>query len=157
MRLIEQLQSICYTHNITIHYDLLPYDYTGMLVQLVNTPSIIVINSSLSEAEQTVVLAEHLGYYFAGRNMDPQTRRASKNYLKECAKTWSYNQLLPLSKFIEAMERGVNNRKQLAAFCQLPENYILEAVAYYKSKYGDYVKQGCHAIFFEPLGILRFF
>lgn len=57
----------------------------------------------------------------------------------------------------EAIDYPCLTRLELAEYLEVTEEYLLEALEYYKQKYGPYVTLGNYTILFEPLKIIKMF
>lgn len=116
----------------------------------------IAINIGLDkEVEKKCVLAEELGHckYNIGDILDQ--RDISNLKQEKLARRWSYRKLVPLRKIIDAFEEGILNRFEFAEFADVTEEFLQEALDYYRDKYGLMVTQGDYTIYFEPLGVLK--
>ncbi len=118
----------------------------------------IAINTVISTSiEKTCVLAEELGHYYtsAGDILDQSLTENRKQ--ETLARRWAHKELIPLSTFIEAYEVGVKNRYELAEFLEVTEEFISEALAHYKNKFGLYYTLEKYIIYFDPLGVYKMF
>lgn len=117
---------------------------------------VIAISHSIdSTAEKACILAEELGHYHttAGNILD-QTKVHNRKQERR-ARVWSYQKLVPLDKLIQAYEKGIRSRHELAEFLGITEQFLMLALQNYKEKHGCYCRVGNHCIYFEPLGILE--
>lgn len=111
----------------------------------------IAIRSSLpTTKEKTCVLAEELGHYYttAGDIIDLNDANNRKQELR--ARVWGYNQLIGPAGLIQAFEHGCRNRYEIAEYLDITEEYLEEALKYYRSKYGVYATFDRYVIYFEP-------
>ena len=117
---------------------------------------VIALNKNIDTiAEKTCILAEELGHYYttAGNILDQ--KKIQNRKLERRARAWAYKKLVPLYKLVEAYKDGIKNRFELAEYLQVTEEFLDEALKYYKEKYGMYYRLGKYWICFEPLGILE--
>lgn len=65
--------------------------------------------------------------------------------------------LVPFSKIIQAHKLHIVNRYELADFLNVTEDFLDDALDWYKSKYGLYVSIDNFTVCFEPLGVIEMF
>lgn len=58
---------------------------------------------------------------------------------------------------INAYRYGVRNKHELAEYLDVTEDFLYEAIEYYRCKYGIYYKIDTYIIYFEPLGVMKIF
>ena len=118
----------------------------------------IAINKNLStQTEKKCVLAEELGHYHTtyGDIID-QTK--IENVKQEIiARRWGYKKLVGMVDIINAYRYGVRNKHELAEYLDVTEDFLYEAIEYYKCKYGICYKIDTYIIYFEPLGVMKIF
>lgn len=120
--------------------------------------NVIWINKLLpSIIEKCCVLAEEIGHHHttAGDIFDQSSIENRKQELK--ARCWAYERLIPLSKIIQAHKLHIVNRYEFADFLNVTEDFLDDALDWYKSKYGLYVSIDNFTICFEPLGVIEMF
>lgn len=130
-------------------------NYIGKLKGLY-VDNTITINTELkSERERISVLAEELGHYHTsyGDIVDQSDVRNRKQERR--ARSWSYKKLVGITRIIEAFNSGVKNRYELAEYLNVTEEFIEEAIEYYKQKYGLFYEIDNYAVYFEPFGIMK--
>ena len=66
------------------------------------------------------------------------------------ARLWGYNRLIGLRGIIRAFEHHCQNRYEMAEYLDVTEDYLEEALACYRSKYGVYTVVDNYAIYFIP-------
>lgn len=119
----------------------------------------IIIDSNIeTNKEKTCILAEELGHHFTsyGDIIDQSNIGNVKQELR--ARVWAYERLVGIVDLINAHKAGVRGRYELAEFLEIPECFLLEAIEYYKSKYGTCYKIDNYLIYFSPnFGIMEFF
>lgn len=120
--------------------------------------NVIWINKLLpSIIEKCCVLAEEIGHHntTAGDIFDQSSIENRKQELK--ARSWAYERLIPLSKIIQAHLLHIVNRYELADFLNVTEDFLDDALDWYKSKYGLCVSIDNFTVCFEPLGVIEMF
>lgn len=115
------------------------------------------IRTGQTSTEKACVLAEEIAHadYTVGNILDQGDAWNRKQEL--LARTKAYDRLIDLSGLIEAFEHGCQSRYEAAAFLEVTEEFLEEAVERYRDKYGCYVRCGAYVIQFEPgIAVTRF-
>lgn len=145
---------IKYQKDVKIKEKSLKYGFKG----LYKNNKIIIDSNIETNKEKTCILAEELGHHFTsyGDIINQNDIRNVKQELK--ARAWAYERLVGIVNLINAHKAGVRGRYELAEFLEIPEWFLLEAIEYYKSKYGTCYKIDNYLIYFSPnFGIMEFF
>lgn len=145
---------IKYQKDVKIKEKSLKYGFKG----LYKNNKIIIDSNIETNKEKTCILAEELGHHFTsyGDIIDQSDIRNVKQELR--ARAWAYERLVGIVNLINAHKAGVRGRYELAEFLEIPEWFLLEAIEYYKSKYGTCYKINNYLIYFSPnFGIMEFF
>ena len=110
----------------------------------------IAIKKSLSTIEKTCVLAEELGHYqtTVGDILDQSDANNRKQ--EHRARVWAYNEVIGLHGLVQAYQAGCKNRYETAAYLEVTEAFLQEAIDYYTSKYGVYVDTDNYRVQFIP-------
>lgn len=110
-----------------------------------------------TDKEKSCILSEELGHYYTtyGNILDQNKVENRKQELR--ARRWAYEKLINFNSLIEASNKGIKGKYNLSEFLNVTEEFLEEALAYYKIKYGIYKKVDNYIIYFEPLGILKVF
>lgn len=106
--------------------------------------------------EKACVLSEELGHYYtsAGDILDQSFTSNRKQEYK--ARLWAYDKQIGLTGIIRAYEHGCQNLYEMADYLDVTEEFLLEALQCYKSKYGLNVNINNYIIYFEPnLGVMK--
>lgn len=115
----------------------------------------IALNKKIeTQAEKACVLAEELGHYFTtyGDITDQTVVSNIKQEIK--AREWAYKKLITPSDLFSAFNHGVHNRFELAEYLSVTEDFLQEAIDFFKSKYGLFYEGEGYIIYFEPFGII---
>lgn len=101
-------------------------------------------------AQKACVLAEELGHYHTAVG-DILDQSSDANRKQELAgRLWAYDRQIGLSGIIQGYRRRCQNRHELADFLNVSEEFLQEALDYYRGKYGIMTElDGC-TIMFEP-------
>ena len=127
----EQLADEVYQHDIEI-YEV----YMSPRIKGLYSDNIIQLNKLIkTHNEKKCVLAEEFGHYHtsAGDILD-QTNALSRK-----------------------QEQYLSNRYELAIYLDVTEEFLNDALDWYKSKYGLYKLVDNYTLCFEPLGVLEMF
>lgn len=110
----------------------------------------IAIKCDLDETEKKCTLAEELGHYHTtvGDILDQSSASNRKQELR--ARLWSYNKLIGLHGIISCYKAGCQTVYDMAEHLDVTEDFLLEALQCYHSKYGIYTMFDNYVIFFEP-------
>jgi hypothetical protein len=110
----------------------------------------IAIKKDMTATEKSCVLAEELGHYYtsAGDILNLSDLRNLKQELK--ARHWAFNKQIGLMGIIRAYEGRCKNKAEMAEFLEITEEFLEDALKYYKSKYGVYTALDNYIIYFEP-------
>ena len=145
---------IKYDKHVKIKELPLEYGFKGLYKN-----SKIIIDSNIeTNKEKTCILAEELGHHFTthGNIIDQSDIKNIKQELR--ARAWAYERLVGIVNLINAYKAGVKGRYELAEFLGVTEEFLLEAIEYYRNKYGTCYKIDNYIIYFSPtFGIMEFF
>lgn len=103
------------------------------------------------------VLAEELGHYFTTVGDITDQSKIENRKQERRARAWGYQKEVPLTLLLEAIDYPCLNRAELAEYLNVSEDYLMEALKYYKEKYGAYVRIKEYYLMFEPLAIIKSF
>ncbi len=119
--------------------------------------NIIYINTKNkpTRKEKRCLIAEEVGHLKTTVGDILDTNKVENAKQERHARAWSYAQLVPLERLIDAHNARIRGRHELADFLDVTEEFLNDAIKYYSSIYGIYKKVGKHHIYFEPLGILE--
>lgn len=110
----------------------------------------IAIKKDLNDAEKKCTLAEELGHYHTtvGDIMDESSTSNRKQELR--ARLWGYNKLIGLHGIVSCYKEGCQTAYDMAEHLGVTEEFLLEALQCYRSKYGIYTRFDNYVIYFEP-------
>lgn len=118
----------------------------------------IYLRKDMGLIQKTCVLAEELGHYHTtvGNILDQSIVSNRKQELR--ARAWAYEKLLKPKSLIDAYEHGCKNKFEIAEFLNITEDFLGEALEYYRRKYGVCAQIENYILYFEPnLGIVKLF
>ena len=108
-----------------------------------------------TQKEKSCVLAEELGHYYTSSgNILDQTKIENRKQ-EYRARLYGYNLKIGLTGLIRAYEAGCRNLYEMAEYLDATEEYLMEAIDCYKSKYGLCTSIDNYIIYFEPLEVIK--
>ena len=111
-----------------------------------------------TQTEKSCVLAEELGHYHTtyGDILDLDNVQNRKQEFR--ARMWGYDRLIGLKGIIQTYKRGCRNPAEMAEELDVTEEYLLEALNAYRSKFGTRTTADGYVIYFEPaLAVLKLY
>lgn len=135
--------------------DLYSIPMNGELKGLCVDDNIFLCKDIDNETELKCILAEEIGHYFTsyGNILNLKDIRSKKQELR--AMNWAYDELIKLDDLIRASKQGIRNSYELSEFLDVTEQFLNEAIAFYKSKYGIYKVIDNYIVYFEPFGVMQ--
>lgn len=116
----------------------------------------IAINSKMTETEKKCIMAEELGHYYTGCGdiLDQSSVSNRKQELQ--GRIYAYNKLVGLMGIVRAHKNHCSNLSETAEYLDVTEEFLADALNYYKARYGKGVNIDNYVIYFEPyLGVLE--
>lgn len=110
----------------------------------------IAIQQGLTDTEKSCVLAEELGHHFTTVGNILNQSEAYNRKQEQQARTWAYNRLIGLQGIVDAYLAGCQNAYEIAEYLDVTEEFLIDALQRYRSKYGEYAKAGDYIVYFEP-------
>ncbi len=110
----------------------------------------IAIRRGLPETEKGCILAEELGHYYTGSGdiLDQSVVPNRKQELR--GRIHAYNRLVGLVGIVNAYRHRCQNFSEMAEYLGVTEEFLADALQYYKGKYGRCATIDNYIIFFEP-------
>ena len=112
--------------------------------------NIAVSDSLNTDAEKACVLSEELGHYHTTEGIILELSDTTNRKQELRARLWGYNKLIGLHGIISCYKEGCQTAYDMAEHLGVTEEFLLEALQCYRSKYGIYTKFDNYVIFFEP-------
>lgn len=118
----------------------------------------ITLNTSIETiSDKKCILAEELGHYFTSFGDIRDQSKVENRKQENRARAWGYERLIGIINLVNAYKNGISNRYELAEYLGVTEDYIDDALNYYKGKYGPYYVIDNYAVYFDPLIIVEKF
>ena len=108
-----------------------------------------------TQVEKSCVLAEEIGHYrtSSGNILDQNKAESRKQEYR--ARLYGYNLKIGLTGLIRAYEAGCRNLYEMAEYLDATEEYLMEAIDCYKSKYGLCASVDNYIIYFQPFIVIK--
>lgn len=100
--------------------------------------------------EKSCILAEELGHYYTTCGNILHQGSVMNRRQERHARLFAHDLLIGLHGLIKAYEAGCENFAEIADFLDITEEFLLEALQYYKEKYGIYKVVDDYIVYFEP-------
>ncbi len=116
----------------------------------------IAINEKLTETEKICIMAEELGHYYTGTG-DIIDQSYTANRKQELyGRVHAYNRLIGLMGIIDTYHNHCQSFSESAEYLGVTEEFLNDAIFYYRNKYGISVTVDNYIIYFEPtLGVFE--
>lgn len=114
------------------------------------------IRKDLTNVEKKCVMAEELGHYHTTVGDIVQQSSDADHKQEHRARVWAYNRLIGMQGIINSYKRGCSSLHDTADYLEVTEEFLSEALMYYKSRYGLFTVVDNYIIYFEPsLGVFE--
>lgn len=116
----------------------------------------IAIRENMPTVEKACILAEELGHHYTTQGDILEQYSIENQKQEQRARLWAYNKMIGLRGIISAYKYGCSSLHDMAAYLDITEEFLQEALQRYQSKYGCYATIDNYIIYFEPyLGVLE--
>lgn len=146
---LEHLYEIATNEDIEV----LDYNFKSDSIKGLYCDKTIALSTKLENlTEKCCVLAEELGHYYTtvGNILDQSNENNRKQERK--ARAWGYNRLVNIERLVEACKQGCRNAHEISEYLDITEEFLNDALKYFKSKYGAYYTIGQYTIYFNDFG-----
>lgn len=152
---IEVLEQELFDRNVRVVCDSIPKEVKGLYWDNEDEFIIIISRDLGTNAERLSVLAEEAGHHFTSTGNilgldDVMQRRQERR-----ARGWAYEQLVSPEKLIKAWQNCDRTSWEMAEYCDVPEDFFLAAIEYYRQKYWPALRVDGYEITFEPFNIKK--
>lgn len=113
----------------------------------------IAIRHDMPTVDKTCTLAEELGHFYTSSGDILDMENISNRKQEHRARMWAYDKLLPLQLFILAFKHGCRSIHETAEFLEVSEEFLIECVGAYYSKYGTYLEFNGYLLMFSESGL----
>ena len=123
---------------------------------LINNDVIGINKNVRTFSKRNCILAEEIGHSktTVGNILNQSLESNRKQELK--ARMWAYNKLIGLRGIVDCYNAGCQNTYEMAETLNVTEDFLLEALFYYKEKYGVCAQIDNYIVYFSPnLGVYK--
>lgn len=103
-----------------------------------------------SSRKRACILAEELGHYHTTVGDIICQSSASDRKQERRARAWAYEKMVGLMGIIKSYMHGCSTLYEMSEYLEVTEEFLAEALAYYKGKYGICTTIDNYVIYFEP-------
>lgn len=131
--------------------EIIQYKFNSDRIKGIYCDGTVALNSNIETSrEKACVLAEELGHYHTtvGNIIDITVTYNRKQ--ERQARIWAYNKQIGLLGLIRAYEHGCKSIHEIADFLEVTEEFLEDAVQYYREKYGIYTTIDNYLVYFIP-------
>lgn len=139
---LVRIEDYIFNNNI----ELINYDFKSDNIKAICSDNIIALSSKIKDTKEKIcILVEEIAH------IKINTGNITENPKEELkARGLAYNGLIGLEGIISSYKYGCTNRYEMAEYLEVTENFLEEALHYYKSKYGVSIVYGDYEIKFIP-------
>lgn len=103
-----------------------------------------------NSTEKACVLAEELGHHYTavGDIIDQSSTENRKQEMR--GRILAYNKLVGLRGIVDAYLHHCQNLSDTAQYLEVTEEFLVDSITYYKTKYGIYTQIDNYIVIFEP-------
>lgn len=109
----------------------------------------IAIRHDMNTVDKTCTLAEELGHYYTTTGDILNQENVSNRKQEHRARMWAYSKLLPLQFFVLAFKHGCRSIHETAEFLEVSEEFLIDCINAYYSKYGSFIEYGEYLFMFS--------
>ena len=143
----EKLLEEAYIDNV----DVVEYNFESERIMGLYCDGTIALSKKIDTSiEKSCILAEELGHHHTslGNIIDMQSVQNIKQ--ERQSRVWAYDNRIGLTGLIRAFERCCQSRYEVADFLGVTEEFLSDALNYYKVKYGEFTTIDHYVIRFIP-------
>lgn len=125
-------------------------DFKSKADGLINGDVIGINKNIRSSRKRSCILAEELGHYHTtyGNIISQSSVSDRKQELR--ARAWAYDRMVGITGIIDAYNHGCRSVYETAEYLNVTEEFLSDALQYYRRKYGVHTKIDNYVIYFEP-------
>lgn len=147
MNTFEQLQDEACKDGI----DVIDYEFNSNKIKGLYCDGTIAIHQNIeTSAEKACVLAEELGHHYTSVGNIIDVSNTWNRKQERQARLWAYNKQIELCGLISAYNAGCHNKYEVADYLDVTEEFLSDAIACYRSKYGTGVIVDNYYVMFIP-------
>ncbi|WP_252504779.1 ImmA/IrrE family metallo-endopeptidase [Sporosarcina sp. Marseille-Q4943] len=135
-----------YPHLVIKEVKTLPSGLGGLYMD-----DVVLIDKNRSHYEKHCILAEEIGHYETTYGDITDLQKLTNLKLELAARRWGYEKIVSLDKLIECYESGFKTVEEVCTHLEVTEDYLMESIAHYHSRFGVSTIHKGYEIFFDPL------
>lgn len=155
MTKLESLENEAIAENVEV----IDYPFSSNRIKGLYCDGTVALNENIrTNSEKSCVLAEELGHYHTtyGNIICQSSVSNQKQELR--ARAWAYDKMVGLTGIIDAYKHGCRSTHDTAEYLDVTEEFLQDALKYYRRKYGIHTQIDNYIIYFEPtLGVLNMY
>lgn len=101
--------------------------------------------------QKSCVLAEELGHYYTGVGNILEQNSINNIKQERYGRIWAYNHQIGLMGILKSYLANCRTLYDMAEYLEVTEEFLIDALQYYKSKYGTFTEIDNYIIYFEPV------
>lgn len=101
--------------------------------------------------QKSCVLAEELGHYYTGVGNILEQNSINNIKQERYGRIWAYNHQIGLMGILQSYLANCRTLYDMAEYLEVTEEFLIDALQYYKSKYGTFTEIDNYIIYFEPV------
>lgn len=150
---LELLENEAHNDNIEI----INYPFASDKIKGLYCDGTVALSKKIdTNSEKRCILAEELGHYHTTYGNIISQSSVSDRKQELHARAWAYDKMIGIIGIIEAYKHGCHSIYDTAEYLDVTEEFLSEALQYYKRKYGIHTKIDNYVIYFEPsLGVFK--
>lgn len=113
----------------------------------------IAIRHDMNTVDKACTLAEELGHYYTTTGDIIDQTDVSNRKQEHRARMWAYSKLLPLQFFVLAFKHGCRSIHETAEFLEVSEEFLVDCINAYYSKYGPFLETNGYLFMFSETGL----
>ena len=101
--------------------------------------------------QKSCVLAEELGHYYTGVGNILEQNSINNIKQERYGRIWAYNHQIGRMGIRQSYLAKCRTLYDMAEYLEVTEEFLIDALQYYKSKYGTFTEIDNYIIYFEPV------
>lgn len=144
----EKLLNSAMEADITVIED---YDFSDTRIKGLYCDGVVALDKRMeTETEKKCILAEELGHHYTAVGNIVDQSSVSNRKQENRGRILAYNRLIGLMGIINAHKHHCQSLSESAEYLEVTEDFLRDAISYYKGKYGVSATIDNYVIFFEP-------
>lgn len=143
----EELLEKAEKNNVTV---LESVNFNSKANGLINGDVIGLSDKLATSPQKACTLAEEMGHYFKTTGNIISQSKVPNRKQERISRLWAFNEMIGLAGIVDGYKRRCASRYELAEFLGVTEEFLQDAINYYRAKYGVYVEYEGYRILFEP-------